>query len=181
MEIELASALGFSSSAASNALSMPPSLAAFIILNILGWLIQKKGWNPFRVAAGLEFVNIICIIILLTVRASTVKYLALVVATGTAGSVYPVLWPARVRAAKGTTAAGIAIGVTNAIAQFSGILGPQVFSTTYGPGYRVSFVVCVALLVGAIAGIALSGWLMRRADAEEEAQAQEEVRSESKE
>lgn len=54
MEIELASALGFSSSAASNALSMPPSLAAFIILNILGWLIQKKGWNPFRVAAGCQ-------------------------------------------------------------------------------------------------------------------------------
>lgn len=59
------------------------------------------------------------------------KYLALVVATGTAGSVYPVLWPKRVQAARGTTAAGVAIGTTNAVAQFSGILGPQVFSSEW--------------------------------------------------
>ncbi len=57
-----------------------------------------------------------------------VRYLALLVATATAGSVYAVLWPNRVEAARGTSATGMAIGITNAIAQFSGILGPQVFS-----------------------------------------------------
>jgi hypothetical protein len=34
----------------SNVLAMPPSLATFIVLNILGWLVQKRFWNPFWVA-----------------------------------------------------------------------------------------------------------------------------------
>jgi len=37
------------------------------------------------------------------------------------------------------------------------------FSAIYGPTYRVSFVVCVALVAGAIVGIVSSQWLMERA------------------
>ncbi|KAG6812016.1 hypothetical protein H0H92_004745 [Tricholoma furcatifolium] len=134
--------LGFTTSALSNVLSMPPTLLTFIVLNILGWLVQSWDFNPFRIAIVF------------------VKYLALCVATATAGSVYPILWPSRVKAARGTTAAGVAIGITNATAQFSGILGPTVFSTIYGPTYRISYTVCSALLAGAILSIALTGVLM---------------------
>ncbi|PBK95370.1 MFS general substrate transporter [Armillaria gallica] len=154
--------LGFTTTALSNVLSMPPSLSAFVLLNTLGWLIQKRCWNPFRIAMGLEFTNIICCIILLTVNVPVVRYLALLVATATAGSVYAVLWPNRVEAARGTSATGMAIGITNAIAQFSGILGPQVFSGIYGPSYKVSFSVCVGLLAGAILSIAASAVLLHR-------------------
>ncbi|KAG7446707.1 MFS general substrate transporter [Guyanagaster necrorhizus] len=154
--------LGFTTTALSNVLSMPPSLSAFALLNTLGWLIQKRFWNPFRIAIGLEFTNIICCIILLTVNVPVVRYLALLVATATAGSVYAVLWPNRVEATRGTSAAGMAIGITNAIAQFSGILGPQVFSGIYGPSYKVSFSVCVGLLAGAILSIAASAVLLHR-------------------
>ncbi|KAK0432051.1 major facilitator superfamily domain-containing protein [Desarmillaria tabescens] len=137
--------LGFTTTALSDVLSMPPSLSTFVLLNTLGWLIQKRFWNPFRIAIG-----------------SVVRYLALLVATATAGSVYAVLWPNRVEAARGTSAAGMAIGITNAIAQFSGILGPQVFSGIYGPSYRVSFSVCVGLLAGAVVSIGASAVLLRR-------------------
>ncbi|KAK0213261.1 high-affinity nicotinic acid transporter [Desarmillaria ectypa] len=154
--------LGFTTTALSNVLSMPPSLSAFVLLNTLGWLIQKRFWNPFRIAIGLEFTNIICCIILIAVNAPVVRYLALLVATATAGSVYAVLWPNRVEAARGTSAAGMAIGITNAIAQFSGILGPQIFSGIYGPSYKVSFSVCVGLLAGAILSIAASAVLLHR-------------------
>ncbi|KAG6911077.1 hypothetical protein DXG01_004592 [Tephrocybe rancida] len=152
--------LGFTTSALSNVLSMPPSLCTFIVLNTLGWLVQSKNFNPFRVAIILETINIICCVLLLTVKVPVVKYLALCVATSTAGSVYPILWPSRVKASRGTTAAGVAIGLTNATAQFAGILGPTVFSTIYGPTYRVSFIVCSALLAGAILSIAATGLLM---------------------
>ncbi|KII90127.1 hypothetical protein PLICRDRAFT_580234 [Plicaturopsis crispa FD-325 SS-3] len=154
--------LGFTDSAMSNVLTMPPSMAAFILLIILGWLVEKRYWNPFRVAMGLEFVNIICCILLITVKTTVVKYLALTVSTGTAGCVYPILWPARVNAARGTTAVGLAIGTTNAVAQFSGILGPQVFTPALGPSYRVSFVVCIALLGAGILAIAWSQFLIWR-------------------
>ncbi|KAF5392071.1 hypothetical protein D9757_003210 [Collybiopsis confluens] len=152
--------LGFTTTALSNVLSMPPSLGAFVLLNILGWLVQMKDWNPFRVAIGLEVTNIICYTLLLTVKTTVVRYLALLVSTSTAGSVYPILWPARVKASRGTTAAGIAIGITNALAQFQGILGPQVFLSVYGPTYRVSFLTCVGLLAGAVIFIAMTGLLM---------------------
>ncbi|ESK93306.1 phthalate transporter [Moniliophthora roreri MCA 2997] len=151
--------LGFTTTAIANVLSMPPTACTFIVLNLLGYLVQKKGWNPYRVAIGLELTNIVCCILQLTVKVTVVKYLSLIVATATAGSVYPILWPNRVKAARGTTGAGLAIGFTNATAQFSGILGPQVFSTVYGPTYKVSFIVCAGLLGGAIVSIALSGLL----------------------
>lgn len=51
----LTSFTGFTTSALSNALSMPPSMACFLVLNALGWLIQKHNWNPFRVAIGREW------------------------------------------------------------------------------------------------------------------------------
>ncbi|KAF8527069.1 high-affinity nicotinic acid transporter [Gautieria morchelliformis] len=153
--------LGFQSSAMSNVLAMPPSLLTFVLLNTLGWFVHSGRFNPFLVASLLEVVNIICCIILLTVKVNVVKYLALMVASGTAGSVYPILWPARVKAARGTTSAGLAIGFTNACSQFQGILGPQVFLPSFGPEYRVSFIVCCGLLFGAIVCIVASWWLMR--------------------
>ncbi|XHF99883.1 hypothetical protein AWENTII_003368 [Aspergillus wentii] len=64
------------------------------------------------------------------------------IANAAASCVYPVLWPERIRAAKGTTSAAIAIGTTNACAQLMGIVGPQVYQSKFGPSYRVLVGVC---------------------------------------
>lgn len=81
-----------------------------------------------------------------------------------AGSAYPVIWPERIRALDGTVAAGIGIGLTNAMAQFGGIAGPHVYSTNFGPTYRVSYVICLAILIVSIASILASWWLVWRKD-----------------
>lgn len=101
--------------------------------------------------------TIVCYIILSTVRSPVVKYLAIIVATACAGSAYPVIWPERIRDLDNALAAGVGIGFTNAMAQFSGIAGPQIYSTDFGPTYRKSFLTCLALLCGAIAAI-LASW-----------------------
>jgi nitrate/nitrite transporter NarK len=93
-----------------------------------------------------------------------VRYLALIVAVACAGSAYPVIWPERIRALDGTVAAGIGIGLTNAMAQFGGIVGPHVYSTVFGPSYHVSYVICLSFLVVAISAITLSWWLVVRKD-----------------
>ena len=111
-----------------------------------------------------ESTTIICYIILITVSNSTVKYLALIVATACAGSAYPVIWPERIRALEGTVAAGIGIGLTNAMAQFSGIAGPHIYDTVFGPTYKVSYVICLCFLCASITGIMLSWWLVWRKD-----------------
>lgn len=93
-----------------------------------------------------------------------VRYLAIIVAVACAGSAYPVIWPERIRALDGTIAAGFGIGLTNAMAQFGGIVGPHVYSTVFGPGYHVSYVICLSFLVVAISAIILSWWLVIRKD-----------------
>ena len=115
-----------------------------------------------------ESTIIICYIILITVSNSVVKYHALIVATACAGSAYPVIWPERIRALEGTVAVGMGIGLTNAMAQFSGIAGPHVYSTVFGPTYRVSYVICLCFLCAAISGILASWWLVWRKDKKNE-------------
>jgi nitrate/nitrite transporter NarK len=117
------------------------------------------------VTSTVEATTIVCYIILITVHSPVVKYLALIVAVSCAGSAYPVIWPERIRALEGTTvAAGVGIGWTNAMAQFGGIVGPHVYSTVFGPSYRVSYVICLCFLVVSITSILLSWVFVRQKD-----------------
>lgn len=164
----------------------PPYVACFFFLNILGYLLHKGWIRPWTTAVAskhdysvlcmssllttktVESTIIICYIILITVSNSVVKYHALIVATACAGSAYPVIWPERIRALEGTVAVGMGIGLTNAMAQFSGIAGPHVYSTVFGPTYRVSYVICLCFLCAAISGILASWWLVWRKDKKNE-------------
>ncbi|KAI1615228.1 retrograde regulation protein 2 [Exophiala viscosa] len=150
--------LGFTTTAKSQLMNIPPYVSCFILLNSLGYMLHRKWIRPWTTAVSIEGTTIICYIILITVHSPVVKYLALIVAVSCAGSAYPVIWPERVRALEGTVAAGIGIGWTNAMAQFGGIVGPHVYSTVFGPSYRVSYVICLCFLIVAITSILLS-WL----------------------
>ncbi|KAJ7161878.1 major facilitator superfamily domain-containing protein [Mycena crocata] len=120
--------LGFTDSRMANVLTMPPSFTAFSLVLMLGYLVKRGKINPFPVCIALDLVIIACYIVLLKVDSIGVRYFVLVVSTGASGSLYPMLWPKRVQALRGTAMAGLGIGLHNASAQFSGILGPQIFS-----------------------------------------------------
>ncbi|KAL2881945.1 hypothetical protein SGCOL_002682 [Colletotrichum sp. CLE4] len=49
-------------------------------------------------------------------------YIFVMIATAASQSFFAIIWPERIRAAKGTTSAGLAIGVTNASCQLMGIV-----------------------------------------------------------
>ena len=61
-------------------------------------------------------------------------------------------------------ASGIGIGLTNAMAQFGGIVGPHVYSTVFGPTYHHSYVICLCFLLIAISAILMSWLLVWRKD-----------------
>ncbi|KAF2032928.1 retrograde regulation protein 2 [Setomelanomma holmii] len=151
--------LGFTTTAYSQLMNIPPYVSAFLLLNALGFMLQRKWIRPWVTAVGIETIIIICYIILLTVQNPVVRYLALIVAVACAGCAYPVIWPERIRALEGTVASGIGIGVTNACAQFGGIAGPHIFSTVFGPRYRVSYAVNLSILVVGITSILIT-WLL---------------------
>jgi len=90
---------------------------------------------------------------LITVDKPVPKYILVMIATAASQSFFPIIWPERIRVARGTTTAGLAIGITNASCQLMGIVGPQIYQPKFGPTYRVSFVYSTALLamcVGAV-------------------------------
>ena len=142
----------------------PPYVSVFLFLNTMGFMLHKKWIRPWTTAVSIESTIIICYIILVTVSNPVVRYLAIIVAVACAGSAYPVIWPERIRALDNTVAAGVGIGLTNAMAQFGGIVGPHVYSTVFGPSYHVSYVICLCFLVVAISAITLSWWLVVRKD-----------------
>ena len=120
-----------------------------------------------------ESVALLCYILLLVIRSPIAKYLIISVAVACSTCVYPVLWPERIRAAHGTTTAGLAIGITNASAQLMGIVGPQVYQSRFGPEYRISYATSIGLLVGAVGMIAGTWWLVTRRRKKSEEMAQE--------
>ncbi|RDW89758.1 hypothetical protein BP6252_01790 [Coleophoma cylindrospora] len=151
--------LGFTTTSLSQLMNIPPYVACFIFLNTVGYLLHKKWIRPWTTAVAIEATTIICYILLITVPNAVVKYLCLIVAVSCAGSAYPVIWPERIRALDGTVSAGIGIGLTNAMAQFSGIVGPHVYSTVFGPTYHVSYIICLCFLILSILSI-LASWLL---------------------
>lgn len=115
-----------------------------------------------NVSPEVESLALLCYVLLLVIHSPIAKYLIISIAVACSTCVYPVLWPERIRAAHGTTTAGLAIGMTNASAQLMGIVGPQVYQSRFGPEYRISYATSIGLLVGAVGMIAATWWLVSR-------------------
>lgn len=156
--------LGLTDTAVAQLMTMPTYAFGCSCLVLFGWLIHTKRLTSWVVAMGLEAFACICFIILITVKNPVVKYIFVTLALACSICIYPIVWPERIRAAHGTTTAGMAIGITNAAAQLQGIVGPQVYQSKFGPTYRVSFAVSIGLLAGAIASIAATWLLVKKRD-----------------
>ena len=126
-----------------------------------GWLIHRGTLGPWLVCIGLEIVICACYAILITVKIPVVKYIFITLASACVSCVYPLMWPQRIRAARGTTGAGLGIGITNACAQLAGIVGPQLYATRFGPGYKLSYSVSIGMLGGAVVMMTAT-WLIVR-------------------
>ncbi|TPX16514.1 uncharacterized protein E0L32_003808 [Thyridium curvatum] len=156
--------LGIQGSAASQLMTMPAFTMVFIILLSLAFLTHTKRLNPFVAGLFVESVQIVCYILLITVKNAVAKYIFVITATAASQSFYPLLWPERIRAAKGTTSAGLAIGCTNALAQLMGIVGPQIYQPKFGPSYRISYCASIGLLVGTLISVSAAWWAVRVED-----------------
>jgi nitrate/nitrite transporter NarK len=135
----------------------PPFTLVFVILLGLAFFIHTKRLNPWVAGFGLELVQIICYILLIVVKQPVAKYIFVMIATAASQSFFAIIWPERIRAARGTTTAGLAIGMTNAVGQLMGIVGPQIYQAKFGPTYRVSYICSIALLSTCL-GAVLTSW-----------------------
>ncbi|ORY02570.1 major facilitator superfamily domain-containing protein [Clohesyomyces aquaticus] len=119
--------LGISGTAISQIMTMVPTIyLVFVILLSLAFLIHMKRLSPWVAGLGVEITQIICYILLITVKNPVAKYIFVMITTAASQSFFAIIWPERIRAARGTTTAGLAIGITNASCQLMGIVGPQI-------------------------------------------------------
>lgn len=73
------------------------------------------------------------------------------------------LWARRVASLRGASASALGIGLLNAVSQFSGILGPQLFRTDYAPRYHNSIIASLVFVGGAFLSV-LASWYLMEAD-----------------
>lgn len=118
-----------------------------------------KSWVA---ALCLESLAGACYIVLIVVEQTLAKYLMIVLVAILSFAVLPILWPERIRASEGATNAGLAIGITAASGGLHGLVGPQVYQSSFGPGYRVSFSVSIGLICFSVASIAATWAIVRR-------------------
>jgi hypothetical protein len=160
--------LGISNTAISQIMTMPPFTLVFVILCGLAFFIHTKRLSPWVAGLGVEIVQIICYILLIAVKQPIAKYIFVMIATAASQSFFAIIWPERIRAARGTTTAGLAIGLTNASCQLMGIVGPQIYQPKFGPTYRVSYICSIALLSTCL-GAVLTSWFFVAKDDKERA------------
>ncbi|KAJ9145085.1 High-affinity nicotinic acid transporter [Pleurostoma richardsiae] len=156
--------LGISDTAISQVMTMPPFTLVFVILLTIAFFVHTRRLSPWVAGLGVEATQIVCYILLITVKNAVAKYIFVMIATAASQSFFPILWPERIRAAKGTTAAGFAIGLTNACAQLMGIVGPQIYQSKFGPTYRVSYCCSIGILCGTLVSVSAAWYAVVRED-----------------
>ncbi|KAH7115130.1 major facilitator superfamily domain-containing protein [Dendryphion nanum] len=156
--------LGISNTAIAQVMTMPPFTLVFVILCGLAYFIHTKRLSPWVAGLGVEITQIICYILLITVKNKIAKYVFVMIATAASQSFFALMWPERIRAARGTTTAGLAIGITNASCQLMGIVGPQIYQPKFGPTYRVSYICSIALLSTCLGAVLTSWFFVKRDD-----------------
>lgn len=120
--------------------------------------------SPWIAGLGVELTQIVCYVLLMTVKKPVPKYIFVMIATAASQSFFPIIWPERIRAARGTMTAGLAIGITNASCQLMGIVGPQIYQPKFGPTYRLSYVCSIALLATCVGAVSTSWFFVVRDD-----------------
>ncbi|GAA5900204.1 hypothetical protein JCM5296_001487 [Sporobolomyces johnsonii] len=152
--------MGITGSAGTNLLQIPPAAAGVAMCMSSSYLIRNRGISAFPVVLAIQVGVIVAFICLITVEPAGVRYAAACVVTGASTSAYACMWPRRVAAIRGTSAAALGIGITNAISQLSGIVGPQLYRSDYGPRYIPSFEASCALVAANVVLVAALWFLM---------------------
>ncbi|GAA5866147.1 hypothetical protein JCM8547_000613 [Rhodosporidiobolus lusitaniae] len=155
--------LGLSGSAVTQLLQIPPAATGVMMCIISAYLIRQRKVSPFIVTLMIVGGTLIAFVVLLKAPQAVVRFLALCVITGSAPSAYACLWPRRVASLRGTSATAFGIGLLNAVSQFSGVLGPQLWRTDFGPRYLNSSKAACAFVSMAFL-VVLTTWYLMEGD-----------------
>jgi hypothetical protein len=87
--------LSISNTAISQVMTMPPFTLVFVILLVLAAFIHKGKLSPWVAGLGVEITQIVCYVLLITVRHPVAKYIFVTIATAASQSFFPIIWPGK--------------------------------------------------------------------------------------
>ncbi|KAK7060776.1 hypothetical protein VNI00_000508 [Paramarasmius palmivorus] len=143
----------------------------------LAFLVSVQGCNPFMLAIGLQIAHITIYMLqaVLDTNVWFIRQFLLPVTFSTAGALYVVLWPQRIKATSGTIGTGFTIALTDAFASAgSAILAPLLFAAPDNM-HIWPWIVSIGFLLASMLSVALSGYLIRESDADEDTRTSEGV------
>ncbi|BGP34909.1 hypothetical protein JCM10296v2_006733 [Rhodotorula toruloides] len=152
--------LGITDSAGTQLLQIPPSATGVAMCIISAYLIRNRGISAFAVTLVIIAGVLVSFAVFLTAKPAGLRYAAVCVISGSTTTAYACLWPRRVAALRGTSAAALGIGINNAISQLSGIVGPQVWRLNFGPRYETSAKISLAFCSADFVIVIILWWLM---------------------
>ncbi|GAA6046681.1 hypothetical protein JCM3770_003114 [Rhodotorula araucariae] len=152
--------MGITDSAGTQLLQIPPAATGIFMCCLSAYLIRRRNFSPFLCTLGIILGVIVAMVIVITVEPAGVRYAAICVISGAAPSAYACLWPRRVAALRGTSATAFGIGINNALSQFSGLVGPSLWRSDYGPRYINSAKGACGLVAADAVILLVIWWLM---------------------
>lgn len=75
--------------------TQPPFTLVFVILLTLAFFIHAQKLSPWIAGLGVEAVQIVCYILLITVKQPIAKYIFVMIATAASQSFFPIIWPGK--------------------------------------------------------------------------------------
>ncbi|KAK0320701.1 hypothetical protein LTR82_008414 [Friedmanniomyces endolithicus] len=162
-------------------LTLPPCALGIVIVLIIANRVRSKRVSPWVWAIIFEMLNCGCYIALMALRNTIAKYVIVCFALVCTGGVMPMLYPELIRTAREISLTshpstlGLSISITATFAHLAGIVGPQVYQSRFGPGYRTSFAVSLGLLAVTIAAMITCWTVIRRRDALKASEAETET------
>lgn len=76
-----------------NIIPKPPYTFNFIFLVTIAYFVHKGRLNSWVAALGIEALQILCYILLITVNDSVARYIFVMIATAASQSLFPIVWP----------------------------------------------------------------------------------------
>ncbi|WWC93185.1 hypothetical protein V866_000018 [Kwoniella sp. B9012] len=168
---------GFTTTQSSQLLNIPPTVVGLCASFFWAWLSDQTLGIPKPLyligAITWTMTSFFC---LAFVKNKPALYALTIFAKIGSASFFAVLWPWRSQTMKGATSTAFVFSFQNGMAQWSGMIGPQVFRSKYAPRYTIPFMVCVIFQF--LAGLTASlGWYLSK-DTEKAVRQEAKIRRE---
>lgn len=147
----ITTSLGFASLPRNQLLNIPPAAATVVGIIIAARFMRYAVITRPLFCQILNVVTLLFFVILCIPVPAGGRYAACVLGTAFYYVYFIPFWAWRSAGLVGATGTAFAIALQTALAQVGGVIAPQVFQGKYASDdYRVSFIVCVACVVGAM-------------------------------